>query len=418
MSKQIYGAIEFSEKEVRLIIGEFFNTRFNIMRVECEPCAALNDLVIVKKEKLKEAIQKVITRAGKYLGSKVERLILLLPSVNFKRYPLKVKTATASGIVQKKDAAVALEKALKTVVEPNILIANAVPIKYICNGIAYRHVPLKEIAQELIIDIDLLCVDKQIAFTYVGLLEECGIEVLDISLDSYAICKEAALFERTVNQNLILIKADYATTTLALIAKGKLVNADILSFGLDSLLKAVNERYRLPFNVIDRLVKYDSRLNPTSADKSPIFAWNSNDNKAQTLSSYDLSLLVKKSLDLYVAKLNEACKLILAAGDCGIALVGEGAEMGALAQALAQTTGVAVKAYFPETIGARQAKYTALLGAVYAYRDALDAAAALNSSIDLLQFNDAIKKKAADEESITFTTKIRNLFDLKKREDL
>ncbi len=31
--KQIFAAVEVSDHEVRLIVGEFFNTRFNIIKV-------------------------------------------------------------------------------------------------------------------------------------------------------------------------------------------------------------------------------------------------------------------------------------------------------------------------------------------------------------------------------------------------
>lgn len=45
-------------------------------------------------------------------------------------------------------------------------------------------------------DVDLLCANRKIAFEYVSCVEQAGLEVLDISLDSFAIAKEAALFER------------------------------------------------------------------------------------------------------------------------------------------------------------------------------------------------------------------------------
>ena len=32
--KQIYAALEIADHEIRLIIGEFYETRFNILRIE------------------------------------------------------------------------------------------------------------------------------------------------------------------------------------------------------------------------------------------------------------------------------------------------------------------------------------------------------------------------------------------------
>ena len=35
--KQIFAAVEAADHEIRLIVGEFFNTRFNIIKVERVP---------------------------------------------------------------------------------------------------------------------------------------------------------------------------------------------------------------------------------------------------------------------------------------------------------------------------------------------------------------------------------------------
>lgn len=42
MDKQIFAALEIADHEVRLLVGEFFNTRFNIIKVERVPVAAFS----------------------------------------------------------------------------------------------------------------------------------------------------------------------------------------------------------------------------------------------------------------------------------------------------------------------------------------------------------------------------------------
>ena len=46
-------------------------------------------------------------------------------------------------------------------------------------------------------DVDHLCGNRKFASEYVNSVEQAELEVLDISLDSFAIAKEAALFEQT-----------------------------------------------------------------------------------------------------------------------------------------------------------------------------------------------------------------------------
>ena len=41
--KQIYASLEFSENEIRLLVGEYFNTRFNVIKLERVPCEGLTN---------------------------------------------------------------------------------------------------------------------------------------------------------------------------------------------------------------------------------------------------------------------------------------------------------------------------------------------------------------------------------------
>ena len=415
--KEILGAIEFSDVEVRLIIGEFFKTRFNIIAIETEPCHGVSEFMINSKEakdEVKAAINTVIERAHEHLHASVERLIIIVPPVGFKRYPLKVNVRCANGIVTKDDVNRSLKKAMRTNIDNNITIVNAVCVKYTCNGISSRRLPENEVANELIVDIDLLCSDKTIVFDYVSLVEECGIEVLDISLDMYAICKEAVLFEQTVNQNLILIKSDYQTTSMALLSKGKLFNVEILYEGLMNIYDVVSKRFGLQFSHIDRLVKYNAKMQKDEYSDDVIFAWNDADGKSNTITEADLSSVVKDEIKKLAANIRNACEPILANGLVQIVMVGEGAKMDALVNEIQRTCGVAVKVYSPETIGARDTKYSALLGSIYGYRDANEFKDRKISSIDLYELSESIEKRQ-DSEGESLTTKIKNLFQLKDK---
>ena len=415
--KEILGAIEFSDVEVRLIIGEFFKTRFNIIAIETEPCHGISEFMINSKEardEVKEAVKTVIDRAHEHLHAAVERLIIIVPPVGFKRYPLKVNVRCTGGIVTKDDVNRSLKKAMRTNIDNNITIVNAVCVKYTCNGISSRRLPENEVTNELIVDIDLLCADKTIVFDYVSLIEECGIEVLDISLDMYAICKEAVLFEQTVNQNLILIKSDYQTTSLALLSKGKLFNVEILYEGLMNIYDVVSKRFGLQFSHIDRLVKYNAKMHKDEYSDDVIFAWNDADGKSNTISESDLSSVVKDEITKLAVNIRSACEPILANGLVQIVMVGEGAKMDSLVSEIQRTSGVSVKTYSPETIGARDTKYSALLGSIYGYRDANEFKERKISSIDLYELSESIEKRV-DSEGESLTTKIKNLFQLKDK---
>lgn len=411
--KQIYAALEINDYEIRVLIGEYFNTRFNIIKLETVATDGVKDYRIVNHEKVKASIIKAINNASSMLGAEIEKVILLIPPYNFKRYPLKVNVKTANGFVSKSDVARAIQKAMHTKVDNDVTIINAVCVKYTVNGISSRRLPEKESAEDLLVDIDLLCADKILTFEYASLLDECQIEIMDISLDIYAICKEAALFEQTLNQNIVLIKADAQTTELALLSKGKLVNTEVLFDGLGTIIDDVYEQYHIPYATIQRLVKYNTVYSRDYIDDA-IYAWVKEDGSSASINEQMLSQAVYPTLKKYVDKLATTLKPILESHSTSIVVCGEMAGMEAFIDTLAKTCDVNVKAYFPDTIGVRDSSLTALYGSFFVYRDLANIKDLKQSSINLLEFENIVDRKTSDVEGESLTGKIKSLFEVNK----
>ncbi|MBQ9490458.1 MAG: DUF111 family protein [Lachnospiraceae bacterium] len=62
--KQVYAALELCESEIRILVGEYFNTRFNIIRADKYPTNTISDFKVSDKEKLVEAMFRHTTTIG------------------------------------------------------------------------------------------------------------------------------------------------------------------------------------------------------------------------------------------------------------------------------------------------------------------------------------------------------------------
>ena len=58
MDKQIFAALEIADHEVRLLVGEFFNTRFNIIKVERVPVAGVQFHQLTEPNEVVKAIRR------------------------------------------------------------------------------------------------------------------------------------------------------------------------------------------------------------------------------------------------------------------------------------------------------------------------------------------------------------------------
>lgn len=405
--KQIYAALQIEEDEIKVLVGEYYNTRFNILRVEKGKTKAISDFRINNQLELENDIKTVISRANTKLGTKIEKVILVLPAYNFKRFPLTSSVNIVNGYVQKEDVARAITNSLKTKVDADSMITNPVVIKYIVNGISTRRLPEKEVCDSMLVDIDLLCCDAPMAYEYVMMVERIGIKVLDICLNNYAICLEASLLGESSKKNVVLLDIHNGLTYLTLLSKGKIITTEIIYDGLNNLTNKVYEKYHFTDEVMMRLIKYIVDFN--ESEECVVYSWNSND-KQENITNVELSSLVAEPLNNYVEKIISMCKPIIDSGETSIVVTGPGQNMKALMDKLKDLSGVDVRGYYPDTIGIRDSNLVALYGAFVAYKNKADLNNFNVSCVDLLEYDNVINKHVFDKDGATITTKIKNFF--------
>lgn len=405
--KQIYVALELSENDLKILVAEYFNTRFNILKIERRQTNAISDFKIIDKDLLIDDIKKLVNDCSNKLGAKIEQCILVLPAYNFKRLPLRSTVITDNGIVSKKDIARAITNSLKAKVDFDVMVVNPIITKYTINGISTRRMPEKEVCDEMIVDIDLLCADKDMAFDYVSVVEAAGLKVLDITLNTYSIGKESSIFEESLKQNVICLDIEKTCTYLSLFSKGKLVSTEVLFEGLNSIISQVKLRYDVPENDIAKLIKYDVNYNGEHLDDI-VYAYNVN-GETRSITKRELNDIALRPIENMVEKLVTMCKPILEQ-KAMLFVTGEGLQMYALIKKIKDVTMCEFKAYYPDTIGVRDSSLTALYGSLVGYKQKVDLSDLNVSCIDLLEYDSHIEKKDIDTEGETITTKIKNLF--------
>lgn len=405
--KQIYVALELCENDLKILVAEYFNTRFNVLKVERKQTKAISDFKIVDKESLISDIKSLVNSCSEKLGAKIEQVILVLPAYNFKRFPLRSKVVPDNGVISKKDIARAITNSLKAKVDFDVMVINPMILKYTINGISTRRMPERELCNEVDVDIDLLCADKDMAYDYVSIVEESGIKVLDICMNEYAIGKESSLFEESLKQNIICLDINRSCTYLSLFSKGKLISSEVVFDGLNTIISDVKLKYDIPENDIAKLIKFDVDYDNNYLDDI-VYAYNLN-GETKTISKKEINEVSLRAINNLVEKLVTMCKPIIEQG-ASLFITGEGQQMKALTNKIKQESNCEMKSYYPDTIGVRDPSLTSLFGCLYAYKDKVSLNDINVTCIDLLEYDSHVEQKEIDTEGETITTKIKNLF--------
>ncbi len=412
--KQIFAAVEAADHEIRLVVGEFFNTRFNIIKVERVPMNGVTYDKVTDPELVTKAVRKAADDAKRMIGAEIRSVVLAIPAYKMKRYSAKV-TVDVEGInseVTIQDVRNAIRKAQQTDIGREYALVQTVCVKYIVNGISTRRIPLGEKCSQLTVDIDLLCADRQLSYDLVGCVENAGLSVTDIFLDVFAVGKEAALFEQSVNRQVIILKVEREATTLGLLRKGRLTTAAVLPIGIGTIAGLVTDKYGISTDMAVELMKYSARLDQEKCSTNPVHIW-SQDNETRTINEQELVDCVAPGVQAWLKAILKTCVPILQAGETTVIITGEGGETEGLDRLLQKQLGVETKCYIPQTLGGRNAGLTACLGLFYAYQDKLPVSGLTEDSLDMDAFSRAVsfrEKKPDGNREDTLTNKLRGIF--------
>ena len=417
--KQIFAAVEAADHEIRLIVGEFFNTRFNIIKVERVACGGMALNKVTDPEAVTKAVRTAAEDIKRMLGAEVQKVILAIPSFRFKRYSCKstVDVEGIDGVVTIQDVRNAIKKAQSTEIGRQYALIQTVCVKYTVNGISTRRIPIGDKCAQLTVDIDLLCADRQLAYDLVTCIENANLKVMDIFLDVYGVGKESALLQQAIDHQVIILKMEREGTTLGLLRNGRLTTALVTGIGLGTIASAVADQYGIRTDMAVELLKYSVVLNQEKCSQNPVHIW-AVDGETRTINEQELVDCVRPGINSWIQTIQKTCGPILQAGKTTVMITGEGGETQGLDALLQTALGVPVSCYIPETLGGRNAGLTACLGLFYAYQDKLPITGQPDDSLDMDAFIKAVSyrdKKSDGSREDTLTNKLRGLFSEGKR---
>jgi len=409
--KQIFAALEIADHEVRLVVGEFHETRFNILRVERVKTTGITNKVVVDEQNIVGAVMKAVQNASTVLGYKIERVLLAIPSIDVTRFNKKVNVFVEDGSkrVRLSHIQSGINEAISYKPDEELELVNIGCIKYITNGITSRKMPLNEVCDVLTMNIDLLYANKDIVYSYARCAEKSGLEIIDICLDSYAIAEEAAIFEQTVDKYVVLIDLERQNTTLSLFTHGKLVNCEVLEGGYGDWLSPLKDKYNLPLDVGFRLIQNTCALDEKEVGDATVYIW-SEAGTSRQISERDVYKCVIDPINEWIQMINETCQPIIDSGNVRYILTGEGLEIQQI-ETLAKELNAQSQVYVPQTIGARDCGLVTCLGLFYSWKSQLAVRKDERTSCDQRDVEKAVEgvnKPTVDDES-GFTKKLKSM---------
>lgn len=410
MDKNILAALEITNHEVRLLVGEFFNTRLNILKVERVEILRNSTMGFDEKAAI-EGIRKAIVNASRNLGVVIEKVLLLIPSEEIHIERIKVDLLI-NGHMGDDIYKVAYKEVFKRKSSDQSILVNALIKRYYINGNLTKRSLINEICETLSVDAEYYYAPSSSVFRLAKCVEKVGLQIVDIGLDALCFANEASLFDLSLDIPTVGIRIEREATYLYLYNKGALLSSQQLEYGTIEWLRILANEYQLPISTAARILYYNLNMSDKEVPNAPIYLWSS-DSKTQTMYYQDMKSLVEDEVLHFKEIIKEVCDPILSHGPVKFILTGEGSLVEGLDSLIHKETDCEVNLYTPDTFGVRESTFASLLGLFYLYNDASQLREMNQTSVDTNEFTKMITSSGRDidgEDSITKRLK-KILFD-------
>lgn len=412
MTKQIYASLQISDNEIRILVSEFFNGRLHILKVERVVHQGIQDYQIIDEEAIVAAIEKGLENIHVNLRVQISKVLLILPSIHLQRVNRFIHSDIHDSLnrVSIDNIYHIYRQAMSQKPLADLELINAEIYQYKLNGNHVFKMPINEKTSRLTGDLDLYYVQRDIVYQYALIVEKANLQILDVCVDSVAVAKEAFIFDPLDETYQIGVQIERQHTTLSLYYKSRLIHSEILLTGTQQWIDALAAHLDVPLEVATRLLFDNVDFSTDKWGKEPIYLW-SKDKKSFTCSQEDIMLAAKPEIEKTLEMITRSSQNIYEDHPTRFEILAEGASIKGLSQGLEKMSSVASGQYTPSTLGARDSRLTALLGAFYAHIDHIQWHQNDEVSIDINEFIINLSQYVKDSQDTKITTRIKTMFD-------
>ena len=243
--RKIYTSIDIGTDEIKAITVEEYNDKINVLATAETPTKGVKKGLIVDANLITNSIKKTIKILESKLGTKVEQIIAVVPSNNIDINITmgEVSVNTENNIIDGETIFNCLQKSLKGHVEKDMEVVSIMPIEYKINNEKKVKNPLGLVGEKLSSKQVVVSVPKKNVYSVVGILENLGIEVVDIVISSIA--DYYAIKNSEYNKEIIALNnIGKKKSVISVFNKGILIKEKIISQGGNSIDEAISFNFK------------------------------------------------------------------------------------------------------------------------------------------------------------------------------
>lgn len=365
--RHIYTSVDIGTDSIKIVVCELFHGRINLLASSSSKSKGIKKGLITDVEAASVAVKKAIDEIETKLGFKIKQVIASIPSyfAEFELVKSEVDIINGTGEVIGEDIIRVLEKCMQSS-DPNKEIVALIPVNFIIDSGEVLVDPKGYKTEKLYSRAIVAKTPVKNIYSVVTLLENVGLEVIDISLNG--IGDVYALKNKDIEDKVgAIINIGSETTNISLYNKGIIIKNSIIGLGGKAIDNDIAYMYKTSMVEAKKVKEKFALAHKKYASASDLYDITGADGTITKINQYEVSDVVMARLEeiLSLAKkeINDLTNKQLEY----IIITGGTSNVAHLEYLLNEVFGEVAKIARINIIGLRNNKYSSALGNIVYY---------------------------------------------------
>ena len=184
--KHIYTSVDLGSDKIKIVVAELHQNKINLLASVSYKSKGIKKGLITDVEQALESVRGAISEIEDMLGLRIKKVIASVPSFNAEYSIIKgdIKINNDESIVTYEDVLNALEVAVRSKTFTTREMVTVLPVDYTLDDKAFIKDPVGMKGTTLGCKAVLVSTPKKNVYSVITLLEQLGIEVVDVTLNN------------------------------------------------------------------------------------------------------------------------------------------------------------------------------------------------------------------------------------------
>lgn len=304
--RHIYSSIDIGSDSIKLVVCELYKGRYNLLAATSTKSQGIKKGLIYDVAAASASIKKAIDEVEAMLGFKIKKVIAIIPSyfADFTKVEAKIELEEADEGVDGDDVIKVLQEAIKEAIKPTKEMVTVMPIDFSTEqGIVKDPIGIHSSFLET--RGIIVTVPKKNIYSVVSVLNQIGVEVVDVSLgcigDIYA-------FKTNDTENNIgaVINVGAEVTSVSIYNKNIVIKNNLINMGSKNIDSDIAYMYKISAEEAKKLKETFALAHKTGASVNEVKEMNNKNNEPLKINQFEISEIVMSRIEeILTLSLNE-----------------------------------------------------------------------------------------------------------------